>query len=86
MEMPPDNLEAVGVNDLLVAVTVDESDVAFTAEQYTLYLLLLLSPPFSFPSAAASTSSSATCWSEVSFPVPQFSSPWPSSSTYLLAL
>ena len=30
MEMPPDNLEAVGVNDLLVAVTVDES---FTAEQ-----------------------------------------------------
>ncbi len=30
MEMPPDTLEAVGVNELLVAVTVDAS---FTTEQ-----------------------------------------------------
>jgi hypothetical protein len=30
MEMPPDSLQAGGVNELLVAVTVDES---FTAEQ-----------------------------------------------------
>ena len=29
MEMPPDTLEAVGVNELLVAVTLDES---FTTE------------------------------------------------------
>ena len=30
MEMPPDTLETVGVNDLFVAVTVD---VSFTTEQ-----------------------------------------------------
>ena len=30
MEMPPDTLEVVGVNELFVAVTVDES---FTTEQ-----------------------------------------------------
>jgi hypothetical protein len=30
MEMPPDTLEAVGVNELFVAITVDES---FTTEQ-----------------------------------------------------
>jgi hypothetical protein len=30
MEMPPDTLKTVGVNDLFVAVTVDES---FTTEQ-----------------------------------------------------
>ena len=36
MEMPPDTLEAVGVNELFVAVTVDAS---FTTEQAVVGLI-----------------------------------------------